>query len=168
MTPSSRGERRPSSVMSFFSEAIAEILPLRVAAEVFERENSQHGAFTGLLFFRAGFARSHRQGDEAVALSRYGLKESRAGGAISQRLADFPNGGVQPRFGLDEDIFPPDAFDRLFVRDKFSGTLRQEEEKFERGAVEPDAPARAPQFEVLRIQFKRAETEDTIRHVTPL
>ncbi len=151
-----------------FGEAIAEILPLRVAAEVFEREDSQHGPFTKLLLFRAGFARSHRQGDEAVALSRHGLKESRAGGAISECLTDFPNGRVQPGLGLDENFFAPHAFDRLFMRDEFSGTLREEEEEFERGAVEPDAPARAPQFEVFRIQFKRGETENPGRHVTPL
>jgi hypothetical protein len=104
--------------------------------------------------------------DEAIAFAGDGLDEAGLLGIIAQGLANLANCGIDSVFGVDEDLFAPEALDDLLAGGDAAFFFGEQDQQFHRDALDFLDATVAPQFEAGGIELKVAEVVDTGRHNT--
>lgn len=120
----------------------------------------------------SGFGRSGRGeggdvglfGDEAVSLAGDGLDEARVVGIVAQGLADLADGSVDAVFGVDENIFAPEAVDDFLAGDDGTLLFGEQQKEFERDAFELQSAAVAPQLEAVTVELEFTEMVGAVGH----
>ncbi len=84
--------------------------------------------------------------DEAVALSRDGLDDTRLFRVVLQGLSKLSDCSVDAVVDIKVDVLAPDLPGDLFPGDELSVLFGQQQQHFHRDALQPDRPARTAQL----------------------
>ena len=124
--------------------------------------------------FAAGFGRrrgrrrflGHRLpddgSDESVTPTGHRFDEPRRIGRVPERIAQPPNGGIQPVLEIDECLCRPESLSQLVAGHELTRTVQQRLEKLKRLIGEADPDATLPKFARPHVELERAETDDRI------
>ncbi|HEY2682720.1 MAG TPA: hypothetical protein VGI93_04360 [Steroidobacteraceae bacterium] len=147
-------------------ESVAEIVVIRIAAEVLKGQHGEHFACASLfLVGRAHLPRTlGRRGDETISFSRDGLDDSWSCASIAHGLAQLSNRRVKRRIEFYDDPRPPDGVHSLFVSDEQPGPIGQQYQQLHWLSIELDAPAVATKLKIRRVQLETTKMDDAGLH----
>ena len=99
--------------------------------------------------------------DKAVSAAGDCLDKTRAGGGISEGLADLVDGGVQAVIEVDESVGGPELLLQLLAGDDLAGAVEQESQDLERLSLEAEPHAILAQFPGGEIELEDSEAGDS-------
>ncbi len=127
---------------------IGEVLLLRIAGEIFQRQNCKR--------FDAAWA-GCKSPAEAIAASRQGLDVAWRFGRIAKRLAQPLDGVVKTLLEVNKRVGRPDPLLQLIPGDDLARVLKQRLQDLKRLFLEFDLGALFVQLCALHIHFEHAE-----------
>lgn len=104
-------------------------------------------------------ARRNDRSDEAVAVTRNCLDESRVIGIVIDSGAKFLEDHIKAAVEVDEGAFRPKMSSQFLAADNFSRVFKQDEQDAEGLVLDLDAHAIAGQSLLGDVRFKEAESE---------